>query len=352
MSAMIKTKIHWDIGTAYDLFISLRILHDPEQYSVRASWAAGVRSRFPVEYREILDRIATLRLVPLTFVNSLNEPKDSTQLMAKLRSIPADKILETLTIQPGMPEDIKDLFLSTTPNKKWTREDTHLFVQRYGMEDNKQTKQLLTTLYEIWSNRKAFGEKLVMGLRAYIDTFFAEEELRILPVLQHELSYARMRAGSRPLPAMLEELTAGVRYGDFEHLSDIVLAPTFWGSPFMFSEHPTDTKMIVLFGARPGTMSIIPGEVVPDALLRGMKAMADPTRLRILRYLAQEPQTSSELSRVLRLRPPTVTHHLTQLRLAGMVQVILDPNGERKYAARYEGFEDTQNLLNLFVRGE
>jgi DNA-binding transcriptional ArsR family regulator len=119
----------------------------------------------------------------------------------------------------------------------------------------------------------------------------------------------------------------------------------------MFSEHLTETKIIVLFGARPGTMSIIPGEVVPDGLLRGMKAMADPTRLRILRYLAQEPQTASELSKVLRLRPPTVTHHLTQLRLAGMVQVHLDPDGERKYSARYEGFEDTQDLLNRFVRG-
>ena len=32
MTAMIKTRIHWDIGTAYDLFISLRILHDPERY--------------------------------------------------------------------------------------------------------------------------------------------------------------------------------------------------------------------------------------------------------------------------------------------------------------------------------
>ena len=352
MTAIIKTKIHWDIGTAYDLFISLRILHDPESYGVRASWAAGVRSRVPAESREVLNRTAVLRLLPIALINSLKEPKDSAQLMAKLRSIPAGEILETLANVPGMPEQMKELFLSTAPGKKWSREDIQLFIQRFGMEDNKQTRQIFSTMNEAWANRKEFGEKLLLGLQAYIDTFFAEEEQRILPVLQQELSYARMRAGSRPLPAMLEELTAGVRYGDFEHLTDIVLAPTFWGSPFLFSEHLTETKMIVLFGARPGTMSIIPGEVVPDGLLRGMKAMADPTRLRILRYLAQEPQTASELSKVLRLRPPTVTHHLTQLRLAGMVQVHLDPDGERKYSARYEGFEDTQDLLNRFVRGE
>lgn len=352
MSAMIKTKIHWDIGTAYDLFISLSILHDPERYGVRASWAAGVRSRFPVEYREVLEHATFLRLVPLTFVNSLKEPKDSAQLMTKLKSIPGEEVLETLAIQPDMSDEIKEFFLSTTPDKKWTREETQFIVQRFGIEDNKQAKQITSVLYEAWSNRKTFGEKLVQGLQAYVDTFFAEEEQRILPILQQELSYARMRAGSRPLPAMLEEITAGVRFKDFEHISDIIFAPTFWGSPFMFSEHPTDSEMIVLFGARPGTMSIIPGDIVPDGLLRGMKAMADSTRLRILRYLAQEPQTAAELSRVLRLRLPTVTHHLAQLRLAGMVQVYLDPNGERKYSARYEGFEDTQEMLNRFVRGE
>ncbi|NLG41112.1 MAG: hypothetical protein GX544_05355, partial [Chloroflexi bacterium] len=87
MTAIIKTKIHWDIGTAYDLFISLRILHDPESYGVRASWAAGVRSRVPAESREVLNRTAVLRLLPIALINSLKEPKDSAQLMAKLRSI-------------------------------------------------------------------------------------------------------------------------------------------------------------------------------------------------------------------------------------------------------------------------
>lgn len=349
---MINTKIHWDIGTAYDLFISLRILHEPELFGVRASWAAGVRSRIPVEYREVLEQTASLIMVPLSFVYSLKEPKNSSQLLAKLRSIPASEILETLTIFSDTPEDVKEFFLATTPARKWTHEEIQFFMQRQGIEDAKLVKKMSKTLYNAWSNRTEFGEKLVLGLQAYVDTFFAEEEQRILPVLQQELSYARMRAGSRPLKAMLEEITAGVRYSNLDHFSDITLAPTFWGSPFMFLQNLTDTNLIVLFGARPGTMSIIPGEIVPDGLLRGMKALADPTRLGILRYLAQEPQTVSELSRILRLRPPTVNHHLNQLRLAGMVQVYLDDSGERKYAARYEGFEDTQDMLNRFVRGE
>jgi DNA-binding transcriptional ArsR family regulator len=347
-----NTKIQWDIGTVYDLFISIRVLHKPDDFGVRASWAAGVRSRIPAEHREILEQLSIIRMVPLPFLYTLKEPKDSAVLLKKLRSMPAEKILENLSLPSGRFSESQEFFLNTMPGQKWTKEEISQQIQRWGLEENKETKQLFKSLNEMWANRKEFGERLIPGLQSYVDNFFAEEELRILPVLEQELSHARMRAGSRPLPAMLEEITAGVHYTDINSIYEIILAPTFWGSPLMFWQRLNDNKLIALFGARPGTMSIIPGDVVPDGLLRGMKALSDSTRLRILRYLAQEPQTAAELSRVLRLRPPTVNHHLSQLRLAGMVQVFLDSIGERKYAARYEGFEDTQDMLNSFVRGD
>ena len=78
---------------------------------------------------------------------------------------------------------------------------------------------------------------------------------------------------------------------------------------------------ILLFGARPTGASLVPGELVPDALLRSLKALSDPTRLRILHYLTLEPRTPAQLARQLRLRAPTVIHHLKALRLAGLVQL-------------------------------
>lgn len=352
MENFIQTKINWDIGTAYDLFISLRILHEPEQYNIRASWAAGVRSRVPIEDRAVLEQAAQIMLVPLVFIHGLDAPKDSAQLIKKLKQIPEGKILESLTFHNRTPSKIKELLLETNPRKKWGKDEVDQLTYGGRMTDSKADRIRLNALYEAWSRREEFGARLVKGLEAYIETFFAEEELRIRPVLERELSHARMRAGSRPLPAMLEEITSGVRYVDLGHISAITLAPTFWGSPFMFYDSLRDFELIILFGARPGTMSIISGDIVPDALLRGMKAMADSTRLRILRYLAQEPQTAAELSRILRLRPPTVNHHLNQLRLAGMVQIYLSPSGERKFSARYEGLDDTQQLLDQFIRGE
>ena len=34
----------WDWGTAYDMFVSLAVLHDPARFGVRRAWAAGVRA--------------------------------------------------------------------------------------------------------------------------------------------------------------------------------------------------------------------------------------------------------------------------------------------------------------------
>jgi DNA-binding transcriptional ArsR family regulator len=52
------------------------------------------------------------------------------------------------------------------------------------------------------------------------------------------------------------------------------------------------------------------------------------------------------------LRPPTVLHHLNQLRMAGMVQILLSEDGDRQYSPRYDGFENTIDLLKNFVQGD
>lgn len=49
-TAPLRTKLYWDFGTAYDLFLSLHVLHEPDIFGLKASWAAGVRSRIPSEH--------------------------------------------------------------------------------------------------------------------------------------------------------------------------------------------------------------------------------------------------------------------------------------------------------------
>jgi DNA-binding transcriptional ArsR family regulator len=79
-----------------------------------------------------------------------------------------------------------------------------------------------------------------------------------------------------------------------------------------------------------------------------MKALADPTRLRILRYLSAEPLTPAELARRLRLRAPTVVHHLHTLRLARLVHLTLENEG-RRYQARRRAIDEACSMLEEYL---
>jgi predicted transcriptional regulator len=56
-----------------------------------------------------------------------------------------------------------------------------------------------------------------------------------------------------------------------------------------------------------------------EALLGFFKALADPSRLRIIGLLAQEPLSVEQMAEMLNLRASTVSHHLAFLSRAGLV---------------------------------
>lgn len=52
----------------------------------------------------------------------------------------------------------------------------------------------------------------------------------------------------------------------------------------------------------------------------GFKALADPTRRRILELLAQNELTAGEIAAQFDMTKPSVSHHLALLKSAGLVQ--------------------------------
>ena len=56
------------------------------------------------------------------------------------------------------------------------------------------------------------------------------------------------------------------------------------------------------------------------SILRAMKILADPTRVRIVRLLAREELAVAELQEILSLGQSTLSSHLAQLRQAGLVE--------------------------------
>jgi len=358
---MTSPQLLWDWGTAYDLFVSLAVLHEPGEFGVRGSWAAGVRARLPADERETLEQAQKIGHVPFHWIYALPEPKDAASALFTLEQIPAAERLPALSIAPDWPPAEVAAFLGEVAARGGRDEgddEAYRAACRRSPECSEKMAKLspehLDAVLDAWAYAEEFGERYLAALTAYWDGFFAEEERRIRLPLQKALARAQELAQNLPLLDLLEELSQGLRFEQPPQAAELVLAPSYWCTPLMFLGKVSDERALRLFGARPPEASLVPGETVPDALLQALKALSDPTRLRILHYLSEEPLSPTELARRLRLRAPTVVHHLKTLRLAGLVQVTLGESKETKrYAPRPEAVKAAFGSLEGFLdRGE
>ncbi|MCI0551835.1 MAG: helix-turn-helix domain-containing protein [Anaerolineae bacterium] len=351
--------IQWEFGTAYEMFISLHVLHEPDYYGIRASWAAGVRSRIPAAERKLLEDVYPLISAPLAWIHGLPAPRDAISALWALKQIPpAERMIKLQRLdQPHEhvkgETDIYDqlckILLRIADTHSWKPEDAEFFMKLWGKKHPSMKKGRLESALDWWSRPEELGEGFLSGLQSYYQAFFEEEEKRVEPVLKAGLERAQDLVTKLTLEELFVELSQGVQLGDEFRASKFIIAPSFWTTPLIFFDKLDRDTMFFFFGARPAEMSAIPGESLPDGLVRSLKALADPTRLKILFYLSKESLSPSELARRLHLRAPTVTHHLNELRLASLVEFTLKQD-DKRYAIRMQGLESTFGNLTSFLK--
>jgi DNA-binding transcriptional ArsR family regulator len=344
------TTLHWDFGSAYDFFISIFVIHHPERFGLRPAWAAGVRSRLSPEDREFLDQSLNFLPVPLVWINNLPmQDKNTLAVLNELEKIPAEKRLTTLMNPAQMTEAVYTSIENIQSTRKINTTDIENLRSVFQHRSKPVKQKEIKKFAEVFLQPAVFGEHYNNVLQSYYQAFFMEEEERILPALMDGMQNAQKQSNSMSLTDLLEELSHGVILEKTDTFKNITLVPSYWTSPLIFFQKPQPDELLVVFGCRNETQNLVPGEYVPESLVTGLKALADPTRLRILHYLNHGATTPSSLAKKVRLRAPTVIHHLNMLRLAGLVQVTITSNGERRYNLRQEAVEDTFKQLKLVI---
>lgn len=177
---------------------------------------------------------------------------------------------------------------------------------------------------------------------------FARIEPRIEAILQRDYD---LRAADRALfqgTDLIERTTAGIRAYAEPATRRIILAPSYFARPFnyllagptwRFFGYPVADAAIEVDPLQP-----------PAAVVRLHRALGDPTRLRILRLLADRDYYGTELAELLELSKPTIAHHLAQLRAAGLVTAI-ESGSVVYYNLRRERLADAATDLTHFLVG-
>ncbi|MDW8227158.1 MAG: helix-turn-helix domain-containing protein [Anaerolineales bacterium] len=321
--------------------MSLFVLYRATTFGIRPAWAAGVRQRLSSRSRETLESIFSFSSLPLAWLSRLPAPRAAQTVLEAAQQIPAAERLPMLTLPTGLAPSGEEVLQRVAEKRRWSEEDKEQLVSAYGRLPTPPSKGIETML-TCWTDLETWGERYLLALQEYHRVFFQEEEAHLVPLLESALRESQRLAETLSPFDLLERLSRGVRLQDEGQIEQLILFPSWWVHPLVFLGYKENLAFVV-FSARWHVAQPLSFEP-PEELIQVFKALGDSTRLRILRYLSGRPLTPSELARRLRLRLPTILHHLQILRLAGLVQVMIGKDYEKRYALRVEALEETDRF--------
>jgi DNA-binding transcriptional ArsR family regulator len=190
--------------------------------------------------------------------------------------------------------------------------------------------------------------QVVAMLRAWNERF-AEIEERVSGIQARDYDG---RAGDRVTqsPAdLVEATTGGIRLLPEPGVRRVILAPSYFSRPYNFLLAGEDWRFFgypVADAALDSSDPLAP----PLAVLRLHRALGDGTRLRILKLLAGGDLYLTEIAQQLELSKPTIKHHLTQLRAAGLLTII-ESGAVTYYSLRRERLDDAAADIKSFLVG-
>jgi DNA-binding transcriptional ArsR family regulator len=325
----------------YDFIVSLRALYNPGTYGRTRRWADAARDDMGAglhdqgrpffEGQETALGLGLLRLVP-----DLGAASDPADFLAALSDLSPQRCALLMLDTGETPQDTLDRYQAILDGRS-----TADIVDRDENDDwNQRCRQVL-------ADPAACHEQLLTFLRGYLDTSFSHHVEAVREAVARAADASTELLAMVPTVSSIEALTRGYTLSEGLRLTRIVLAPSVFIYPFMASrvdEHSGDA--LIVYGIRNDEL-VGYDQADPEDVLAGLKALANPHRLRVLTLLRERPMLGSELVTTLGLSQPTVHHHLAHLRSSGLVRqertrdgmrYSLRPDTARSFVSRLEDF--------------
>ena len=188
-------------------------------------------------------------------------------------------------------------------------------------------------------------DRLAHALQAWDEQYFQTANKAILDGLAADAAAKRTLQTVTAPDTMAEAATGGVYLAPIADVDVVVLVPQYHYRPWnLYGLHGRVRLNLYPADALPPA----PGEP-PPSLLRLTRALADESRLRILRFLAKAPRGFTDVVHDSGLAKSTVHHHLVALRAAGLVRVHDDGNGPVTYSLRPRALQELDERLGSYL---
>ncbi|MHB8946209.1 MAG: ArsR/SmtB family transcription factor [Bacillota bacterium] len=183
-------------------------------------------------------------------------------------------------------------------------------------------------------------------LRAWNEGYFRHFDKSILAGLRSDAQAKRAMLSRLKPEEVFEEATGGAALQPSPSIKRVVLSPQYHARPWNLHDR---LAWGPIYQYPADVLRVQAGEPSPT-LLRLTRALADESRLRILRHLSHGPRTFTEITKFSELAKSTVHYHMMLLRAAGLVRVHVSDDAPDRYSLRPGALERLGDRLAGFMK--
>ncbi|HWQ02181.1 MAG TPA: DUF5937 family protein [Gaiellaceae bacterium] len=309
--------VHVAPAPLVETMLSLHVLMHPKEHPLQHPWIRSMRTLSPALKREIRAFWFLYSDITADFMlpERADAPQSFDEALAAFAALPPDRAQYEIArpaffyFEPGAgPESLAD-------------EEVLERIRRRAGET--LTKQLL-------EDPATVQARIVDMLATYWAESFAAEWERLEPALQEETERARDEDPIALLGRVRAELRVDeakrllIRASGHEHEvtvekdNPLRLIPSVYVWPHVRINCDAPWPLAILYPPRTMKKGVADSPA-PDDLVRALRAASDPTRLRILRLVAEGPRSTEELAPLVGLSESGLSKHLKALTDAGLL---------------------------------
>jgi DNA-binding transcriptional ArsR family regulator len=336
MPAVARFPVEVVVTPRFDLFYALHAVASKSATPIE-SWKSKAASRLPRDFDRLARRVAPVPIFwPLLADALQGAPGALTfdEILSTLRSTPVSDL--QASILSGIFHDrttVEGLLSRKRALRDVLRNDNHPdreILGHFGLRPYAENSPAALALAALLSDTAAYRDDLILVLQKFLQSGFGADWSSLEPGLQAEAGRLNRKAKEHSIATLAAELRLPVTFDDNSdamrtrsgavvkrrQIQACYLVPSAFNTKRWWAKYERSDGRVTLYfpvwiGVNP------PRPVNAEAVFR---ALGDTTRYAIASVLARNPTSSADLSRILQVSKPTITHHVQALRAAGLIR--------------------------------